>query len=292
MGDRAVLRCLFCLSLLLPAAASALTATPTATPTGLGHLTVRVAEQPVTCSGGVQDASVTLQPLGLGGITGPEGLVKFNVPPGDYTLAVIPRCNDVACWPEQVVAVPAGTSAVTICPFAGTPTTVTPTPTATPEPTGSPLGEKTTVLRAFNLISGVPFAGAAVECSSPRVTRQGVTNVEGLFSCTLDLRDTDTILTVVGAPGFQERRRGYGGRDLSSNTDVLQFGLIPDGLCGGDCNGDHEVRIAELVHVVSLILSTGESDECALSDIDGDGRVAVNDAVLGVTYALGGCPIE
>jgi hypothetical protein len=73
---------------------------------------------------------------------------------------------------------------------------------------------------------------------------------------------------------------------------VLQFGLIPEGLCAGDCDGDHEVAIHELVYIVNLALADGTSDGCPLADVDGDGRVAVNDVVRGVTLALDGCPIE
>jgi hypothetical protein len=45
---------------------------------------------------------------------------------------------------------------------------------------------------------------------------------------------------------------------------VLQFGLISEGLCAGDCDGDHEVRINELVSIVSLALADGTSDGCPL----------------------------
>lgn len=169
--------------------------------------------------------------------------------------------------------------------------TRTATPTPTPQPTGS-LGEKTTFLHAFNLVSGISLVGAAVECRGPRDGHTGVTDSTGTFACTLDLSDSDTVLTVIGAPGFAERRRGYNGLDLWRNTLPLEFGLIPDGLCGGDCDGDHAVAITDLVRIVNLVLADGTSDGCPLADVDGDGRVAVNDVVGGVTLALDGCPAE
>ncbi len=214
------------------------------------------------------------------------------MPPGDYTLAVRPPCTDLSAGPSRWCTVVAGEQSVILCPLPGPPTaTPTATPTVTPQPTGS-LGEKTTALHAFNLVSGASIAGATVDCTGPRVARHGITDAAGAFDCTLELRDSDTVLTVVSAPGFAERRRGYAGIDLWTNNQVLQFGLIPDGLCGGDCDGDHAVGIDELIHVVVLVLSTGTTDSCALADIDGDGRVAVNDVVLGVTLALNGCPLE
>ena len=293
MCDRATsLHLLSACLLFVGTAASATTATPSVTPTGpLGHLTVRVAERSEGCTGSVSGITVLLQPGSLGAITGGfDNKAKFTVPPGSYTLSVNPSCNDFGCWSEQVVIVATGDQSITLCPLAGDPTP-TSTPTPTPESTGS-LGTKTSVLHAFNLVTGASLAGAAVECSSPREARSGVTDVAGTFSCTLELRDSDAVLTVIGAPGFAERRRGYSGLDLWTNTLVLQFGLIPEGLCAGDCDGDHEVGINELVFIVNLALADGTSDGCPLADVDGDGRVAVNDVVRGVTLALEGCPIE
>jgi hypothetical protein len=269
--------------------AAALTATPTVTATGeLATLTVYVAEQPSGCQGAQRGVEVLLQPLGLSQTTSVvDGSVQFVVPPGSYTLQVN-YCNPAGCWPERVVEVAAGAQSVTLCPIAFTPTP-TPTVTPTPEPTGS-LGEKTTELHVFNLVSAAPLAGAPFSCSSPRDEVSGVTDNAGDFECTLELRDADTILIVVAAPGLQERRRGYRGIDLWQNQDVLQVGMIPDGLCGGDCDGDHAIAINELVRAVGFVLDAGTAPGCPLADIDGDGRVAVNDVVAGVTRALEGCP--
>jgi hypothetical protein len=267
----------------------ALTATPT--PTGdLATLTVYVAEQPSGCQGAQRGVQVLLLPLGLSQTTSVvDGSVQFVVAPGSYTLQVN-YCNPAGCWPDRVVEVAAGTQSVTLCPIAFTPT-ATPTVTPTPGPTGS-LGEKTTELHVFNLVSAAPLAGAPFSCTSPRDEVSGTADNGGDFECTLELRDSDTILITVEAPGFQDRRRGYRGIDLWGNQDVLQVGMIPDGLCGGDCDGDQEIAINELVRAVGFVLEDGTAPGCPLADIDGDGRVAVNDVVAGVTRALEGCPAE
>jgi hypothetical protein len=168
-------------------------------------------------------------------------------------------------------------------------TTTTPTPSPTPNPTGV-LGAKTSTLHAFDLATGAPVVGAASTCGSPRDSVSGVTDSGGDFACRLELRDTDTILIRVAAPGFGERRRGYAGLDLWRNQLTLQVGLLPDGLCGGDCDGDYDVAISDLVRVVERILDDGSSGPCPLADVDGDGRVAVNDAVAAINTALAGCP--
>lgn len=270
----------------------ATTPTPSVTPTGnwLGRLVVRVAEFPAGCTGAMRGVRVLLQPDGIGQFTSVgDGTAEFIVPPGRYTLQV-DFCSPFGCWPERVVDVVAGDQVVTLCPIAFSPTP-TPTVTPTPEPTGS-LGEKTTALRVFNLVSAAPLAGAPYSCTSPRDEVGGTTDNGGDFECTLELRDSDTVLITVEAPGFAERRRGYRGIDLWQNQDVLQVGMIPDGLCGGDCDGDHEIAINELVRAVGFALDDGSAPGCPLADIDGDGRVAVNDVVAGVTRALEGCPLE
>lgn len=277
--------------LLIAGAASALTATPSVTPTGeLGTLHVSVAEFPDGCQGAMRGVLVTVQPAGITQATSlTDGTVSFTLAPGTHTLTV-GSCNPFGCWPARVVEVVAGNQSVRLCPLAFTPT---PTPTATPSATPSPpggLGDKTTTLHVFDLLTSLPMIGAPVECRVPREQVTGQTDDAGLFACTLELRDSDTVLVVASAPGYGERRRGYNGLDLWYNQETLEVGLIPDGYCGGDCNHDLEIDIAELVRAVGFALADGTAPGCPLADIDGDGRVAVNDLVAGVAQALNGCP--
>ncbi len=170
--------------------------------------------------------------------------------------------------------------------------TATPTPTITPTPTGvGALGDKTTAVQVFNLASGAPLAGAAFETSGSRLSQRvaGESDGSGAFAFTIDLRDSDTVLVVVGAPGFAERRRGYRGLDLWYNQAVVRVGLVPEGLCPGDCDGDQAIGVAELIVAVGFALGDGTSLGCPLADQDGDGRVAVNDIVSSVQRALDGC---
>lgn len=271
--------------------AVALTATPTATPSEIAQLTVRVAEFPAGCQGAMRGVQVSLQPGGGTQTTSlGDGTAVFLVAPGSYTLSVLQGCNPFGCWADRVVEVTAAGQVVTLCPLPREATpTATPTPSPTPRPTGS-LGEKATALHAFNLASGAPLAGAAVECGNSRVSDDGATDAAGDYTCTLDLRDSDVILLVVSAPGFVERRRGYGGLDLWLNSRTLQVGLIPDGLCAGDCDGDGVIGVGELVLAVGFALGDGGTTGCPLADQDGDGRVAVNDIVASVQRALDGCP--
>jgi len=287
------------LSILLASPALALTATPTVTrtpsvtPTGdLGNLEVAVGDFP-GCQGALRGVTVTLLPLDISLTTDGfvnDGHVTFTVPPGTYTLT-IGACSPNGCWPPQVVEVAKGDQFVRLCPLAFTPTaTPTATPSATPIPTGV-LGEKTTTLHVFDLLTALPMIGAPVACNGPREQVTGNSDDAGLFECTLELRDSDTVLVIAGAPGYGERRRGYNGLDLWRNQETLEVGLIPNGYCGGDCDHDLAIDIAELVRAVGFVLADGTAPGCPLADIDGDGRVAVNDVVAGVQRALTGCPL-
>jgi hypothetical protein len=58
-------------------------------------------------------------------------------------------------------------------------------------------------------------------------------------------------------------------------------------VCQGDCNGDRQVLVNELV--VGVILALGGTAACDAFDLDGDG-VQINELILAVSNALGGCP--
>ena len=60
--------------------------------------------------------------------------------------------------------------------------------------------------------------------------------------------------------------------------------------CAGDCNGDGEVAINELIQGVNIALDNAAVSTCPAFDRDGDGQVVVSDLIAGVNSALGGCP--
>ncbi len=59
--------------------------------------------------------------------------------------------------------------------------------------------------------------------------------------------------------------------------------------CHGDCDGDGQVTIAELIRAVTIALETADVSVCPAVDADGDGTVTVNELILAVLKALGGC---
>jgi len=65
----------------------------------------------------------------------------------------------------------------------------------------------------------------------------------------------------------------------------------PDGpACVGDCDGDGEVAINELVTAVNIALGVFDVSQCPSADADGNGTVSINELVQAVNNALDGCP--
>src|SRR5215510_6027217 len=60
--------------------------------------------------------------------------------------------------------------------------------------------------------------------------------------------------------------------------------------CPGDCNGDGEVSINELIIGVNIALGAQAATACAAMDSNGDGAVTVNELIRAVSMALNGCP--
>ncbi len=73
---------------------------------------------------------------------------------------------------------------------------------------------------------------------------------------------------------------------------TLLVGAELHAVCIGDCNGDGEVRINELIQGVNIALGRATIDSCPEFDRNNDGRVAIGELVAAVNNALSGCPPE
>ncbi|MEO8604279.1 MAG: hypothetical protein ABI629_17020 [bacterium] len=73
-------------------------------------------------------------------------------------------------------------------------------------------------------------------------------------------------------------------------TTVVSFDVSSTGPCIGDCNGDHQVMVNELIQMVNIALGTANVSTCLAGDPNGDGEVSINEIVAGVNNALNGCP--
>ena len=75
-------------------------------------------------------------------------------------------------------------------------------------------------------------------------------------------------------------------------TVLLVFGSVAHGqVCVGDCNGDQQVAVNELVRGVNIALGAVALGECPTFDQNHDGRVLVNELVRAVADLLYGCGV-
>lgn len=61
--------------------------------------------------------------------------------------------------------------------------------------------------------------------------------------------------------------------------------------CRGDCGGDGQVTVNDLVLGVNIALGGAAVGQCSAMDGNGDGTVTVDELVGAVQNALGGCPV-
>jgi hypothetical protein len=59
--------------------------------------------------------------------------------------------------------------------------------------------------------------------------------------------------------------------------------------CVGDCNGNGEVTVDELVTMVNIDLGNEDVSSCTAGDANGDGTITVNEIVAAVNNTLDGC---
>ena len=59
--------------------------------------------------------------------------------------------------------------------------------------------------------------------------------------------------------------------------------------CGGDCNGDGEVTVNELITMVNIALGTADVSTCLAGDADSSGGITINEIIAAVNNALNGC---
>jgi len=70
----------------------------------------------------------------------------------------------------------------------------------------------------------------------------------------------------------------------------LQTAMPTPAPCIGDCNGDRQVAVNELIEMVNIALGAADISTCTAGDANGDGTIEVNEIVLAVSNALNGCP--
>lgn len=70
---------------------------------------------------------------------------------------------------------------------------------------------------------------------------------------------------------------------------VITSVLRPVPSCAGDCNGDGETTVDEIIIGVNIALGLAPRTNCGIADSSGDGQVSVDEIIAAVNAALSGC---
>ena len=73
-------------------------------------------------------------------------------------------------------------------------------------------------------------------------------------------------------------------------TIWLLAAAAPVAACTGDCDGNGEVAVNELLQGVNIALGSQPMNACPVFDTEGDNQVAINEILTAVKAALEGCP--
>ncbi len=65
----------------------------------------------------------------------------------------------------------------------------------------------------------------------------------------------------------------------------------PPAACVGDCLGDNQVTVDEVMTMVNIALGTAPMSECEIGDMDGDDEITVDEILMAVNFALTECPL-
>ena len=146
---------------------------------------------------------------------------------------------------------------------------------------------------ATSFIFVPPACSPGIDCHGIRADVVAIDNLDPipdgtrLFTCTVAIARTATIGSnplVCSAPEASNTS-GDGVPVACSDGSIVV--LQP---CVGDCNGDHQVTINELILGVSIALGSAPLGQCPALDANLDHVLTINELVQGVGNALSGCP--
>lgn len=89
---------------------------------------------------------------------------------------------------------------------------------------------------------------------------------------------------------------GGGGTATGMNLSGVLNGDVrlvpcPGAPCTGDCDGDEQVTVNELIAMVNIALGRALLSVCIAGDADGSGAITIAEIIAAVNNALSGCPL-
>jgi hypothetical protein len=137
---------------------------------------------------------------------------------------------------------------------------------------------------------GISFSGTGVEVDPSSLIK----NPGLAISCGGDLLPTLVFRVTVAAnaaPGARSLFLRVGGSMTAMTASVDIAGEAVPAACLGDCSGDGEVTVDEILLMVNIALGDADISECLAGDGNGDQQVTVEEIIGAVNNALQGCPV-
>jgi subtilisin-like proprotein convertase family protein len=167
-----------------------------------------------------------------------------------------------------------------------------PTPTPTDTATSTPTQTATATETATATLTGTPTSTTTIPPTPTETATGAVTatpsptlSVTGVASATVTPSHTP-LGGATETPAGDPTPTPTGSVD---DTPTPTMSITP-GTCTGDCDGNGRVAVNELVLGVNIGLERANVSMCPAFDADGSGSVVVNELVSGVGNALNGCP--
>lgn len=95
-------------------------------------------------------------------------------------------------------------------------------------------------------------------------------------------------MTTAGGRSVALRRAGV---RVLGVWGMVAMWTAPVQACVGNCNGDTQVSVDEILKMVDIALGNAAVTDCSAGDANVDDHVTVNEIVLAIDAALNGCPV-
>ena len=219
-------------------------------------------------------------------------------------------CTELDCITmDGSIAVLGGTALTATPTVTATQTrTSTATTAASPTATHTPNSPPTPTNSSTPMPSSTPTASTAPSTATPTNARTPTNAVLPSATTTIPPAATETATathTVAETPTHTPAPTATNTANATTTdaptatrtptaTAILQPTVSPTPtpsgkLCVGDCKGDGQVTVNELIAMVNIALGTAPLSTCTAGDANGDGEITINEIIAGVNNALNGC---
>ncbi|MFI5364600.1 MAG: choice-of-anchor Q domain-containing protein [Candidatus Binatia bacterium] len=84
-------------------------------------------------------------------------------------------------------------------------------------------------------------------------------------------------------------QRGYVRPSGHCSIGAYEYNAVPPTTCVGDCNGDGQVAVDEILTMVNIALGAADAPSCLAGDANHDGSITIDEILAAVNNALNGC---